>query len=108
MEKVYSDIWNDFQFRSPTYVDGHFELYRFSLIKWYEHCPIEAIDFYTGEKSKKTRSCFVVGTLIWNARDKSFNFESCGLRYFENHINGLEKFILDFAAMKKKELSEDD
>ena len=33
MVKEYTDIWNGFQFRAPTYLDGHIEPYEFDLVK---------------------------------------------------------------------------
>ena len=50
MVKVYTDIWNDFQFREPVYLDGHHEAHKFDLVKWEEHEPYEVFDLYTGEK----------------------------------------------------------
>ena len=108
MVKVYTDEWNGFQFRAPSYLDGHFESHRFDLVKWEEHEPYEVTDWYTGEKKMSTRSCFTVGTLIWNPKEPRFEFESCGLRYLEHRIDGLEKFILDFCDMMKQELKDDE
>lgn len=108
MTRVYTDEWNNFQFRAPTYLDGHFEPHKFDLVKWEDHEPYETIDFHTGNKKISTRHCFTVGTLIWNPKEQSFEFKSCGLRYLEYRINGLEKFILDFCEMMEKELTEGD
>ena len=102
MVRVYTDIWNNFQFRAPTYLDGHFEPHKFDLVKWVEHEPYEVTDFYTGKKVMQTRHCYSVGTLIWD--DDSWEFESCGLRYLEERVDGLEEFILDFCDMMEKEL----
>lgn len=104
MVRVYTNEWNGFQFREPLYLDGHFEPHKFDLVKWEEHEPYEVIDFYTGEKKMSTRSCFTVATLIWNAKEHGFEFESCGLRYLEHRVDGLEKFIFDFCNMMEKEL----
>lgn len=106
MKKVYTDIWNGFQFRAPVYLDGHYDPYKFDLVKHEECEPYEAIDFYTGEKIIVTKTCFTIGTLIWN--NKEGEFESCGLRYLKYRIDGLEKFILDFCNMMEKELLKDD
>ena len=108
MIRVYTDIWNDFQFRAPVYVDGHFEPFKFSLVKWYDHEPMEVTDWVTGEKKISTRACFVIGTLIWNDKGHYFNFESCGLRYLEERIDGLEKFILDFCETMEQQLMGED
>lgn len=107
MVRVYTDEWNGFQFRSPAYLDGHFEPHKFDLVKWEEHEPYEVVDFYTGKKKISTRNCFTIGTLIWNSKEQGFEFKSCGLRYLEHREDGLEKFIFDFCEMMEKELEEE-
>ena len=104
MVKTYTDIWNGFQFRAPVYIDEHFEPYNFDLVKWQETKPHEVIDAYTGKKKISTRYCFTIGTLIWDPKEHSFDFHSCGLRYLEHRIDGLEQFIFDFCDMMQKEL----
>ena len=107
MVRVYTDEWNSFQFRAPTYLDGNFEPHKFDLVKW-ENCdPYEATDLYTGKKKTVDRYCFSVGELIWDSKEPGFEFESCGLRYLKHRIDGLEKFILDFCEMMEKELIEE-
>ena len=60
-------------------------------------------DLHIGKKIISTRSCFSIGSLVWNEKEYGFEFESCGLRYLEYRIDGLEKFILDFCeTMKEK------
>lgn len=59
-------------------------------------------DFQTGKKIMSTRSCFSIGFLTWNAKEHDFEFESCGLRYLEHRIDGLEKFILDFCEKTRE------
>ena len=108
MTKVYTDIWNGFQFRAPNYLDGHFEPHKFDLVKWVEHEPYEVLDFYTGEKIMSTKHCYTVGMLVWDDKEPGFTFESCGLRYLVERIDGLEEFILDFCDMMEKELLEED
>lgn len=108
MVRVYTDVWNGFQFRAPVYLDGHFEPHKFDLVKWEEHEPYEVIDLHTGEKKMSDRHCFTVCTVIWDAKEHGFKFHSCGLRYLEHRIDGLEKFIFDFCNMMEKELEEDD
>ena len=76
------------------------------MVKWVDCDPHEVIDSYTGEKKTITRHCFTVATLIWCEREKDFEFESCGLRYLEYRIDGLEKFIFDFCNMMEKELND--
>ena len=107
MVRVYTDIWNGFQFRAPSYLDGHFEPYEFDLVKWEDHEPYEITDWITGEKRMSTRSCFTIGTLSWDSKELGFEFSSCGLRYLEYRVDGLEKFILDFCEMMEKELRGD-
>lgn len=105
MVRVYTDEWNGFQFRAPTYIDGHFEPYKFDLVKWEDHEPYEVIDGYTGEKKMSSRHCFSIGSLTWNPKEEWFNFKSCGLRYLEYRIDGLEEFILDFCKTMEMQLS---
>lgn len=104
MTRVYTDIWNGFQFRAPVYVDGHFEPYKFNLVKWEDHEPYEVFDFFTNEKKISTKSCFSIGTLEWDIREGWFGFKSCGTRYLEYRVDGLEKFILDFCETMKQQL----
>ena len=107
MTRVYTDEWNGFQFRAPEYLDGHFEPHKFSLVKWEDHEPYEVTDLYTGKKMMSTRSCYTVATLSWDKKEEWFKFESCGLRYLEDRIDGLEKFILDFCDMMEPQLMEE-
>ena len=107
MTRVYTDEWNGFQFREPTYLDGHFDPYKFDLVKWEDHEPYEVTDWITGEKRMSTRSCFSIGTLIWDSKEPGFDFESVGLRYLQYRIDGLEKFILDFCKTMENKLLED-
>lgn len=108
MVKVYTDEWNGFQFRAPAYLDGHFDPYKFDLIKWEDCEPHEVIDWETKEKKISTRYCFSIGHLIWDKKEPCFEFESVGLRYLKYRVDGLEKFILDFCEMMEKELREDE
>ena len=103
--RVYTDEWNSFQFIAPRYLDGHFDPYKFDLVKWVNCNPHEVIDLYTGKNKISTRYCFTVATLILDKREQWFRFESCGLRYLEYRIDGLEKFILDFCKMMERELN---
>lgn len=107
MTRIYTDEWNDFQFRAPVYLDGHFEPYKFDLVKWNDCDPYEVVDSVTGKKKTITRYCFSVGTLIWDEKEKYFWFKSCWLRYFKEHINGLDEFILDFCETMEKQLWKD-
>ena len=104
MARVYTGEWNGFQFRSPTYLDGHFEPYEFDLVKWKECEPEEIIDFITGEKKIQMRYCYSVGKLIWNKNEQVFTFESVGLRYLTDRVDGLEEWILKFCEKMEKEL----
>ena len=107
MKRVYTDEWNGFQFRAPVYLDGHFEPYQYSLVKFVDCEPYETIDFVTGQKKINTRHCFTIATLKWDKKEYDFDFESCGLRYLEHRIDGLEKFILDFCDIMREELKEE-
>ena len=108
MVRVYTDEWNGFQFRQPSYLDGHFEPYKFDLVKWKDHEPYEVMDLYNGEKKMSTRHCFTIATLIWDEKEYCFEFESCGLRYLEYRVDGLEKFIFDFCKTMEKQLCKED
>lgn len=107
MVKVYTDIWNDFQFRQLIYLDGNFDKYKFDLVKWiHRDIPTAVTDLKTGEKYMSDRYCFSVGTLIWDAKEGWFDFKSVGTRYLEYRIDGLEEWILDFCEMMSKELKD--
>lgn len=106
MVRVYTDEWNGFQFRAPTYLDGHFEPYKFDLVKWKDCAPCKVIDWITGKEKTITRNCFTVGTLTWNEKEQAFEFESCGLRYLIYRIDGLESFVLDFCDTMEKQLEQ--
>lgn len=105
---TYTEEWNGFQFRSPLYLDGHIERYEFDLIKYVDHEPMEAINLDTGKVEKYTRHCFSIGTVIWDKKNESFEFKSCGLRYLEHRIDGLENFILEFCDTMKVLLVEEE
>ena len=108
MVRVYTDIWNGFQFRAPIYIDGHFEPYEFALVKWEECEPREVTDWHTGEKKISTRNCFSIARLVWSPEKESFKFESVGLRYLAYRIDGLEKFILEFCETMEMQLTVQD
>ena len=107
MLRTYGEEWNGFQFRSPAYLDGHFEPYEFDLVKWEECEPTEVTDFKTGKKKIQTRYCFSVAMLTWDKKEQAFDFESVGLRYLQHRVDGLEDYILKFCEEMKKELDEE-
>lgn len=96
------DTWKDFAFRPPVYFDGHIEPDIYDLVKYENHKPYKVMDLRTGEYKISTRSCFSIGFMKWNPKEKDFEFESCGLRYLEYREDGLEKFILDFAERERQ------
>lgn len=100
MIKTYGEEWYGFQFRSPVYLDGHFEPYEFDLVKWVYRKPSET------DNGVSTRYCYSVGTLVWNKKDCNFSFKSVGLRYLRDRIDGLEEWILDFCEEMSKELGD--
>ena len=104
--KNYSKIWNNFQFRSPTYIDGHIDPYKFDLVKWYEHEPLEAYNYNTKKTEISTKGCYSVGMLEWDRNEECFEFRSCGMRYFDAHTPGLETFIKDFADTMQTKLAQ--
>lgn len=103
--KTYGKMWCNFQFRAPTYIDGHIEPYKFDLVKWSTHEPIEVYSITKGKNITTTQGCYSVGMLEWDAKDEYFEFRSCGMRYFEAHVPGLENFIKDFAEEMRVKLS---
>lgn len=105
MLKEYTEVWNNFQFRQPIYLDGHFEANKFDLVKWVNCEPREVLNMETGEKEIMSRYCFSIGRLIWNPREPGFNFESIGLRYLEERVDGLEEFILNFCKEMEEEIN---
>jgi hypothetical protein len=107
MQKQYTEIWNDFQIVSPTYLDEHLEPYEFDLVKWQYHDPIEVLDLKTGKKKLSSKHCFTVGTLVWDPKEAGFSFKSCGLRYLRHRKEGLEDFILTFCKDTESKLSGD-
>lgn len=106
MLRTYGEEWNGFQFRSPNYLDGHFEPYEFDLVKWRDCKPTEVVDLKTGKKKIQTRYCYSIGRLTWNREEGGFEFSSCGLRYLTDRIDGLEEWILEFCEEMRKELEE--
>lgn len=53
--------------------------------------------------------CFSIGMLTWDKKEGGFEFESSGLRYFENYIDGLNEWIMKFCKEQTYEyLSEED
>lgn len=106
--RVYTDIWNNFQFRAPCYLDGHFEPYKYDLVRWVNRdIPTEVTDLTTGKKVMSDKYCYSIAQLTWNKKEGWFDFESVGTRYLEDRIDGLEEWILEFCEMMGKELSED-
>ena len=106
MLRTYGEKWNGFQFRSPNYLDGHFEPYEFDLVKWEDCEPMEVTDLKTGKKKIQTRFCYSIGKLTWDKKEGGFEFSRCGLRYLKDRIDGLEEWILEFCEEMAKELEE--
>lgn len=77
-------------------------------MKWEDPEPYGVIDVHTGKKIMSTRNCFSIGFLTWNEKEYGFEFESCGLRYLENRIDGLEKFILNFCETMREKFTNSD
>ena len=104
----YTDIWNGFQIREPTYIDGRSEPYKFDLVKWVERDkPREVLNLSTGKKELSSRHCFSIGFLEWDPKEQYFNFKSVGLRYLEYRIDGLESWIIKFCENMYLRLKED-
>ena len=107
MLRTYGEEWNGFQFRSPIYLDGHFDPYKFDLVKWKDCDQHEVTEFTIGEKKIQTRYCFSIATLIWDKKEQTFEFESVGLRYLQHRVDGLEEYILNFCEEMIKELDKE-
>lgn len=97
--------YGNFELRPPTYLDGHFEPDVYDLVLWENTAPHEVTDFRTGEKRISTRYCFSIASLKWDKKEFCFDFESCGTRYLEHRIDGLEEWLLDFCEKTKQEKS---
>ena len=108
MVHEYTERWKGFQFRAPVYLDGRHDPYKFDLVKWEQHEPYEVIDLETGEKKWSTENCFTIAWLKWNPKECYFKFDSCGTRYLEHRIDGLEEWILEFCDMMEKVLGDYD
>lgn len=63
----YTPVVDGFQIRDVTYVDGRVDEYPelYDIVKW------------NGDH------CYTVATLKWNAHEPCFEFQSCGMRWFE-------------------------
>ena len=104
MLRTYGEEWNGFQFRSPIYLDGHFDPYKFDLVKWKEWKPSETTGYERDKEKVNSRYCFSIATLIWDKKEQTFEFESVGLRYLQHRVDGLEDYILNFCEEMIKEL----
>ena len=47
--------------------------------------------------------CWSIGSLHWDKKEHDFEFESCGLRYFEYREDGLEEWLLKWCECKEVE-----
>jgi len=89
--------WGNYEFRPPTYIDGHFNPDEYDLVLWVKCEPFTAHNASTHKFKKIDKYCFSIAKLIWNEREGYPYFESVGLRYFENYEDGLNEFVFDFA-----------
>lgn len=106
----YTERWNGFQFRSPTFFGSPPEKYKdcyiYDLVKWESHSPITVLDLNTGKKKISKESCFSIGTLIYNPK-KGWEFQSCGLRVFTYYLDGLDEFVLRFSEKQLRKIKEE-
>ena len=106
----YTERWNGFQFRSPTFLGPTPEKYKdchiYDLVKWESHVPMIVLDLDTGKKRISKESCFSIGTLTYNQKE-GWQFQSCELRLFTYYIDGLDDFILRFSENQLRKIKEE-
>ncbi len=77
---------------------------QFDIVKWESCEPREVYDFH-GKKKMMSEYCYSVATLKWNTEEKSFSFQSVGLRWLEiKPSDAVKKMVMDFALSKEEEL----
>lgn len=97
MKVTYTDRWNDYQIRQPTYLDGHFEPDIYDLVKWVKRdVPTEVYSLSEEKYITSYEYCFSVAQIKWDKHEGWFDFESIGTRFLENYIDGLNEWLMDF------------
>lgn len=91
--------FKDFEIRPTIYLDGHTEPNKFDVVKWYDHKPMEVIDWKTGEKKTSTRSCYSIATIWWNEKEPGWEFKSVGTRFIDDYVDGLCEYIKKFLEL---------
>jgi len=89
-------------------MDGHFEPYKFDLVKWQKCKPYTVFDANSEKEIILDENCFSIGFLDWDPISETFKFTSCGLNYLEHRIDHLEDFILTFCKLMERELKKKD
>ena len=98
--------FKDFEIRPTQFLDGHTDPKKWDVVKWYDHNPIEVTDWNTGEKKFSTRSCYSVAFLTWVEKDQYWEFESVGLRFLREYVDGLNEFILKWTELASLTMEE--
>ena len=75
--------FKDFEFRPPTFLDGHTEKDWYNLVKW------------TKTNDGKEYH-FVIASIKYNNKECGWDFASCGTRYLQYREDGLEEWVLRF------------
>ena len=101
----------DYQIRDVTYIPGYepstSRPQKFDIVKWYYTEP--SINLITGEKvGLRAPHCYSIGCLIWNSKERDFEFHSIGMRWFEEDVPvefcHVVKAFADFKAAEYRSL----
>ena len=79
--------FKQFEIRNSTDIHNVLFKYRFELVKW----------------ANDNSYCWTIGYLEYTKKDNTFEFESCGLRYLTDRIDGLEEWLIKWCELKEIE-----
>ena len=100
------------EIRWPTYFvcDHDVRMDRkFDLVKWTTHPPQVIFDLKLGRDVVSTESCYSLGFLEWDDKNRNFTFKGCGLRIFETEISeDAKQMILDFCEKMRRQYNDED
>lgn len=92
--------FKDFEIRQVVFLDGHTDLKRWDVVKWYKtDKPTKVINWETGKEETKDTFCCSIARLWWNDKEPCWEFESVGTRFLENYEEGLCEFVLKWCEM---------
>ena len=87
--------FHNFGIESPVYLGEppmkDYKKYIFDVVK------------YQNISTSGKETNFVIGTLFYDPKDFCFKFSSCGLRYLEERVEGLEEWLLAWCKLKEIE-----